>query len=95
VADGADSCHVGSYGRSKTIVPKKAKEGERKMASPSPISRQTMLPAVLSTILACILAAVCAMILTDGEMLAVIVATAGALLAGGILLLRMCQTSDC
>lgn len=46
-----------------------------------------MLPAVLSTILACILA--------DGEMLAVIVATAGALLAGGILLLRMCQTSDC
>lgn len=32
---------------------------------------------------------------TDGEMLAVIVATAGALLAGGILLLRMCQTSDC
>lgn len=87
MADGADSCHVGSYGRSKTIVPKKAKEGERKMASPSPISRQT--------ILACILAAVCAMILTDGEMLAVIVATAGALLAGGILLLRMCQTSDC
>ena len=54
-----------------------------------------MLPAVLFTILACILAAVCAMILTDGEMLAVIVATAGALLAGGILLLRMCQTSDC
>lgn len=54
-----------------------------------------MVPAVLSTILACILTAVCAMILTGGEMLAVVVTTAGALLAGGILLLRMCQTSGC
>ena len=64
------------------------------MTSLSSISRQTMLPAVLSTILACILVAACATILTDGEMLATVVATAGALLVGGILLLRMCQTSD-
>jgi len=76
------------------IVPKKAKEGIT-MTSQSSISRQTMVPAVLSTILACILTAVCAMILTGGEMLAVVVTTAGALLAGGILLLRMCQTSGC
>lgn len=54
-----------------------------------------MVPAVLSMILACILTAVCAMILAGGEMLAVVVTTAGALLAGGILLLRMCQASGC
>ena len=61
------------------------------MTSPFSIGRQTMLPAVLSTILACILAAACATILTGGEMMVVVVTTAVMLLAGAIQLLRMCQ----